>query len=254
MPFLPYMWPNRTHGQTGALSAPLLPPSCPEELLGEGIAQHFLVSDNKNVVPFPLGPYKLIYCIPVCSLLSCQYEDPTSRGGSPGCSPSTGDPASEPAPASLSPHQPILPAATRGAQASQKGRWMLCCQECGHQRSQLSAKEGSAREAVSAKLAPAQEGDPTAAVCLSGKGRLSPWGASLSPSVKTSHEKCVLASWPLCLEWHGGEAGMGSTVPGRGGIISAPHPPPEGTAQHILWLVKRWIQQQHLTKILAEPK
>lgn len=112
-------WPDRVP------CLPILPASRAEEPSGESIAQHFSASDNKNVVPTPVGPYTLIYWIPDCSLLGCQCEHRASRGGSPGCGPSTGGPASEPAPASLWLHQPTLPAATRGAQASQRGRWIL---------------------------------------------------------------------------------------------------------------------------------
>lgn len=84
---------------------PLVPASHPEEPSGESIAQHFLASDNKNVLPIRFGPHNLIYWIPVCSILYCRCEHPASRGGDPGFGPFTC------VPASASPGRPVAPPA-----------------------------------------------------------------------------------------------------------------------------------------------
>lgn len=161
---------------------PLVPASHPEEPSGESIAQHFLASDNKNVFPIRLGPYNLIYWIPVCSILSCRCEHRASRGGDPGFSvfPPVPQPLSQPWPACrpTSLHCQPPPGGPRPARGG-GGCW--CFPERRHQCSQLSAKEGSAGETVSAKPAPAREGDPATAVCLFG-GALSSWGGE-PPSV-----------------------------------------------------------------------
>lgn len=127
---------------------------------------------------------------------------------------------------SLLPHQPTLPATTRGGPGQPEGEMdTVLPQECGHQCSHLSAKEGSAREAVSAKLAPAREGDPTAVVCLprvEGGSALGPGSLpqSLSKNLPWKVCSCLLASLSGLALW---ETGMDSGVPGREGITSAPH-------------------------------
>lgn len=204
---------------------PLVPASHPEEPSGESIAQHFLASDNKNVLPIRFGPHNLIYWIPVCSILYCRCEHPASRGGDPGFGPFTCVPASEPALAGLSPHQPTLPAATRGAQASQSGGWSWCFPECRHQCSQLSAKEGSAGETVSAKPAPAREGDPATAVCLSGEPSALGAGSlpqSFSKNLPWKVHSCLLASSSGVAS---GRDGEGQQSVWRGEGITSAHTP-----------------------------
>lgn len=146
--------------------------------------------------------------------------------------PQVAQPLSQPQPAcrSTSLHCQLPPGGPRPARGGDR---CWCCRECRHQCSQLSAKEGSAGETVSAKPAPTLEGDPTtaaaaAAVCLLwGDPQPSGQGASLCPSVKTSCGKCISTSWPLCLAWLGGQTGRGSPVLGEcaGRGITSAHAP-----------------------------
>lgn len=179
---------------------PLVPASHPEEPSGESIAQHFLASDDENVVPIRFGPYNLIYWIPVCSILYCRCEHPASRGGDPGCNPSTCVPASEPAPAGLLPHQPTLPAATRGSPGQPEGEM-----DAGASRSADTSVPSSVPKrgqlgklCLQSQPLPKRE-TPPPPCAFRGSPQLLGRGASLSPSVKTSRGKSVPDSWPLPL-------------------------------------------------------